>query len=167
MLHLRTRTCLSLASVNQQVRDLAKHLSATHTLTHKLPHHTHSLPPSHTHTQPPSTIQTHTLTHNTYKLLSHTLDFNTTHKLSLSHTHNFSSCPHTVTRSWHSQDTCALSRHYEPVQASSWSRLGTHRRTDQDSQLMGVGTRSPTWTLSWLTSHGQWICTPENCRFPS
>ena len=45
--------------------------------------------------------------------------------------------------------------------------LGTRRRTNQDSQLMDVGTRSPTWTLNWLTSHGQWICTPENSRSPS
>ena len=43
------------------------------------------------------------------------------------HTHTnakckFSCCHYVVTRTWQSQDACALSRHCEPVQANSWSR---------------------------------------------
>ena len=45
-----------------------------------------------------------------------------------------------VMRTWRSQDACALSRHYEPVLASSWSRARYSQESDHASQLLGVGT---------------------------
>ncbi len=69
-----------------------------------------------------------------------------------------------VTRTWQSQDACALSRHCEPCRQSSWSRA-RNRRTSLSSQQVVWAPKVPPGPL---LLHGKmpWICTPANARYP-
>ena len=67
------------------------------------------------------------------------------------HTHtnaNSLAADNSDTRTWQSTKQAQC----EPVLTSSWSRARYSQESDHASQLLGVGTQSPTWTLKLVFS---------------